>query len=148
MSTTGTPTFVKPYLVVVTREGKNWLADVPQLEGASTFSRTLSGLERSTREVIVLADGLSDDALENIKLDLQFHTGDSSIDETAFRVRRLREDAESLNAMASSATAEAVFALLRKGHSVHDTSTILGISPQRVSQLKQKADFSEHVKAS
>src|SRR5438045_3196529 len=34
------------YRVVVTREGRNWLADVPQAQGAHTYADSLSKLDR------------------------------------------------------------------------------------------------------
>ena len=43
------------YRVVVTREDGAWLADVPELEGAPTHTRTLPALDRAVREVIVMA---------------------------------------------------------------------------------------------
>ena len=46
------------YRVVVTREDGSWLADVPGLEGAHTYARSLPALDRAVREVVVLAAGL------------------------------------------------------------------------------------------
>ncbi len=57
------------YTVLVTRDGENWLADVPSVPGAHTFARSLEGLPRSVREVVVLMDDLPDDA----EVDLDFH---------------------------------------------------------------------------
>jgi len=50
------------YLVEVTREGNQWLADVPSVPGAHTFANDLDTLRQSVREVIVLMDDLPDDA--------------------------------------------------------------------------------------
>ena len=57
------------YAVLVTRDGDSWLADVPSVPGAHTFARSLEGLARSVREVVVLMDDLPDDAA----VELDFH---------------------------------------------------------------------------
>jgi len=57
------------YTVLVTRDGDDWLADVPSVPGAHTFARSLEGLARSVREVVVLMDDLPDDA----EVELGFH---------------------------------------------------------------------------
>jgi predicted RNase H-like HicB family nuclease len=45
----------RAYRVVVTREDGRWLADVPGLEGAHTYARSLPALDQAVREVVVLA---------------------------------------------------------------------------------------------
>ena len=67
----------RAYRVIVTSEDGQWLADVPALAGAHTFASTLPALERHVREVIVLAEGLPQDAADSITLDLEFHPGGS-----------------------------------------------------------------------
>ncbi|MGH3797310.1 MAG: helix-turn-helix domain-containing protein [Pseudonocardiaceae bacterium] len=81
-------TIEQVYRVIVTREDGVWPADVPEadvpeLEGARTYARTLPALDRAVREVVVMAAAL----------------------------------------------------LVERGLSVRDVAAILGISPQRVSQL-------------
>ena len=49
------------YRVVVTREDGHWLADVPSLEGAHTYARSLPTLDQAVREVVVLAADLPDE---------------------------------------------------------------------------------------
>jgi predicted RNase H-like HicB family nuclease len=58
------------YTVLVTRDGDNWLADVPSVPGAHTFARSLVGLAKSVREVVVLMDDLPDVAA--VELDFHF----------------------------------------------------------------------------
>lgn len=127
------------YRVVVTREDGAWLADVPGLEGAHTFARSLAGLDRSVREVIVLVADLPDDAMGGLRLDYRFQTGDPAVDDVAGDVRALRAKADELAATASRRTAEAARQLVEHGLSVRDTAIALGISPQRVSQLTDTA---------
>ena len=57
------------YCVVVTREDGHWLADVPSLEGAHTFARSLPTLDQAVREVVVLAADLPDEAMPVLVLD-------------------------------------------------------------------------------
>ena len=58
------------YTVLVTRDGDNWLADVPSVPGAHTYARSLEGLARSVREVVVLMDDLP--AVAAVELDFHF----------------------------------------------------------------------------
>lgn len=127
------------YGVVVTREDGHWLADVPELEGAHTYARSLPALDRVVREVIVLAADLPDDAMPGLVLDYRYDTGDPELDATALEVRRLRRQADELAAAVTARTSEAAGQLVARGLSVRDVAALLGISPQRVSQLTAKA---------
>ncbi len=80
------------YRVVVTREDGRWLADVPSLEGAHTYARSLPTLDQAVREVVVLAADLPDEAMPSLVLDYDYHTGDASLDATAREVRQLRRE--------------------------------------------------------
>lgn len=120
----------QPYRVVVTREDGNWLADVPALEGAHTYARSLPSLDRAIREVIVLAADLPDEAMPDLVLDYEYRTGDPRIDEDATRVRRLRAQLAEVERL----TAASIRALTPE-LSVRDAGALLGVSPQRVSQL-------------
>jgi len=62
------------YRVVVTREDDHWLADVPELQGAHTYARSLPALDQAVREVVVLAADLPDAAMPEIVLDYDHHT--------------------------------------------------------------------------
>lgn len=126
------------YRVVVTREDEVWLADVPELDGAHTYSRTLAGLDRAVREVIVLAADRPDDDIPQLRLDYEYRTGDSDIDTTAAEVRTLRAQADQLAAAVSSRTGTTAAMLVARGFSVRDIAAILGVSPQRVSQLTHR----------
>ena len=127
------------YRVVVTREDGQWLADVPSLEGAHTYARSLPTLDQAVREVVVLAADLPDEAMPVLVLDYEYHTGDASLDVTAQEVRQLRREADELAAAAASRTGRAAAELVARGLSVRDVAALLGISPQRVSQLTARA---------
>ena len=127
------------YRVVVTREDGQWLADVPSLEGAHTYARSLPTLDQAVREVVVLAADLPDEAMPVLVLDYEYHTGDASLDATAQEVRQLRREADKLAAAAATRTGRAAAELVARGLSVRDVAALLGISPQRVSQLTARA---------
>jgi len=127
------------YRVVVTREDGHWLADVPSLEGAHTYARSLPTLDQAVREIVVLATDLPDEAMPTLVLDYEYHTGDDTLDTTAREVRQLRRQADELAAVAAARTGGAVAELVARGLSVRDVAALLGISPQRVSQLTVRA---------
>lgn len=127
------------YRVVVTREDGRWLADLPALAGAHTYARSLPALDQAVREVIVLAADLPDEAMPGLALDYEYHTGDASLDAAALEIRQTRRQAEKLAAVAAARTGPAAAELVAKGWSVRDVAALLGISPQRVSQLTSRA---------
>jgi hypothetical protein len=123
------------YRAVITREDGMWLADVPELEGAHTYARTLAALARAVREVVVLAADRPDEDMAALRLVYDYRTGDPDVDVTAVEVRALRTQADQLAATATARTSAAAERLIARGLSVRDAAAILGISPQRVSQL-------------
>ena len=127
------------FRVVVTREDGRWLADVPELQGAHTYARSLPSLDQAVREVVVLAADLPDEAMPELVLDYDYHTGDPELDATALEVRRLRRQADELATAAAARTGQVAAQLVARGLSVRDVAALLGISPQRVSQLTAKA---------
>lgn len=123
------------YAVVVTREGDHWLADVPDLEGAHTYARTLPALDQAVREVVILAVDRPDEDVARLRIDYHYRTGDPQVDRDAAEVRTLRARSEEISAAASLRTAAAATMLVERGLTVRDVAAILGISPQRVSQI-------------
>ena len=128
----------RAFRVVVTREDGQWLADVPDLQGAHTYARSLPALDQAVREVVVLAADLPDEVMPGLVLDYDYHTGDPELDVTALEVRRLRRQADELAATAAARTSQVAIQLVARGLSVRDVAALLGISPQRVSQLTAK----------
>jgi DNA-binding NarL/FixJ family response regulator len=127
------------YRVIVTRDDGHWLADVPALQGAHTYARSLSALDQAVREVVVLAADLPDEAMPGLALEFEYQTGDASLDATTREVRQLRRQADEISASATARTSEAAAELVARGMSVRDVAALLGISPQRVSQLTARA---------
>jgi hypothetical protein len=128
----------RAFRVVVTREDGQGLANVPELQGAHTYARSLPSLDQAVREVVVVAADLPDEAMPELVLDYDYHTGDPQLDATALEVRRLRRQADDLAATAAARTGRAAAQLVARGLSVRDVAALLGISPQRVSQLTAK----------
>jgi DNA-binding NarL/FixJ family response regulator len=127
------------YRVIITREDGHWLADVPSLQGAHTYARSLPTLDQAVREVVVLAADLPDEAMPDLVLEFDYHTGDANLDATTREVRQLRRQADEITAAAAARTSEAAAELVARGMSVRDVAALLGISPQRVSQLTARA---------
>jgi len=124
---------VVSYKVVVTREGGNWLADVPGVRGAHTFARSLESLDRAVREVIELMDDSRDSASE-ITIDYAYEGFDGSVDAAvmAGRERRaLTVRARDLQGRTRLLASE----LVAQGFSVRDAARMLEITSGRVSQL-------------
>lgn len=120
------------YTVIVTREGDDWLADVPELDGASTYASTLRKLMENVREVVILAADLDDGA--KVDLDLQLQINDPAV-QRASRTRTRRRAIERELAELRAETSDEVAELLRTGYSVRDTAEIVGITAGRVSQV-------------
>ncbi|MDT4936104.1 MAG: hypothetical protein QOK11_3996 [Pseudonocardiales bacterium] len=120
------------YEVVITREGDDWLADVPAVPGAHTFARSLPSLFASVREVIVLMDDLDDDAEPDVTF--RFEVADELVD-AAVSVRKRRADLADLEARVQAETAKTVERLSRAGYSVRDAAALVGVTPGRISQM-------------
>jgi len=120
------------YQVVVTREGSQWLADVPSVPGAHTFANSIDGLRRSVREAIVLMDDLPDDADPGIELRFDVH--DDAV-RAAVEVAHRRDELAADEAELRTATLHAIRALKAEGYSVRDVAALVGVTPGRVSQI-------------
>jgi hypothetical protein len=121
------------YQVHVTREGDQWLADVPELEGTQTYASNLTSHERYVREIIVLGADLPEEVIGELDLSWSYDVGDPLIDQANQR-RAERADLAAKEKVLERETRELAVQLTRS-YSVRDTGPLLGISHQRVSQL-------------
>ena len=123
------------YEVIVTREDGAWLADVPVVAGAHTFARTLAGLRRSVREVIIVMDDLPDDA--EVAMSFRFDVDDATV-AVAARLGQERRALAAREADVMAGTARSVGDLIEHGYSVRDAAELLSITAGRVSQLASR----------
>jgi len=123
------------YEVIVTREDGAWLADVPAVAGAHTFARTLTGLRRSVREVIIVMDDLPDDAA--VAMVFLFDVDDETV-AAAARLGQERRAIAAREADVMAGTARSVGDLIEHGYSVRDAAELLNITAGRVSQLANR----------
>lgn len=123
---------MKTYTVRAKRWAHGWELDVAGV--GVTQSRSLAAAERQARDYISLVRDFADDSFD-IRLDV---TVDSSVDQVVEEAKRLRAEADRIGSEASEAVRAAVAALTRSGIStVRDVGVVLGLSPQRVQQLKE-----------
>lgn len=120
------------YTVSVTREGDAWLADVPALEGAHTFARSIDVLLKSIKEVIIVMGDLPDDSEPAFDLEYNF---DNELVAKAFKIGRARAELAAREADLVSATADVIQELNRNGFTVRDSARLLEMTPGRVSQI-------------
>lgn len=119
------------YTANITREGSDWLADIPTVPGAHTYARSLEGLTKAIREVIILMDDLPDDATPDI--DMHFTTDDAAV-AAAEHLRRRRQDLAKAETELIAETSR-LAAILTDNYSVRDTATMLGVTAGRISQI-------------
>jgi predicted RNase H-like HicB family nuclease len=124
---------MKTYTVQCERdESGTWVATVPELPGVVTQSRRLANIPDLVRDAIEL---WLDDTSVQIDLELVVvgaETARIAWDES----RRLRADADEKAAESAKLARFAVADLSRLGLSMRDTAEVLGVSFQRVNQLK------------
>ncbi len=130
------------YRVVVTREDGRWLADVPDVPGTHTWARNLVGLDTSVREAIALAEDLPEGVEPELELSYEYHTGDDQLDDAAAQLRLKRERMEAELALITQRTAE-LAREMAETYSVRDAAMLLGVSPQRISQIAARRSSSK-----
>ena len=130
----------KVWHVVVTREDGSWVAQVAVeangvREDAVTWARNLPALDRYVREVIALGADLPDDQMDALQIAYEYRTGDVAVDAAAADLRARRGALAEATTTLTQDTAKHARALVDRGWSVRDVAALLGISPQRVSQV-------------
>ncbi|HEV8655938.1 MAG TPA: type II toxin-antitoxin system HicB family antitoxin [Candidatus Limnocylindria bacterium] len=106
-----------------------WVVRVPAVKGCHSHGRTLEQARARIREALRLFDVQRPDLAEEIRLPADLLA-------TVRRARRARDRAQAQNAAAQSELRSAAARLARAGLSRRDAGDLLGLSRQRVQQLK------------
>lgn len=118
------------YTVTVAREADTFTAVVPSVPGAHTYSRSLPGLVRSVREVIVLMADLPDDTTPGLTF-----TGDDELARELTQLIRRRDDRGDISIF----VAVVVFAILAAIGLIADGSTKLRDAEQTTNAAQEAA---------
>lgn len=114
---------------VAQRSGNWWAVEIPEVPGAFTQARRLDQIA----EMAASSAGLMlDQDPESFEVVVEAHTDQDSM---IAHAREAREAADRAADEASQKMREAARALLAEEYTVRDAGRLLGVSPQRVSQL-------------
>lgn len=112
-----------------------WAAEVPGMQGAHSWAKSLSALDPAIREAIAGALDLPRGAEPELKLTWDYRVDSGEVDELAHHAHDLREQLREISAEAQRTAERAARRLRDKGLSVRDVARLTGISHQRVSQF-------------
>lgn len=122
----------KRYTAHARRSGGWWAIDVPEVRGVFTQARRLEQVEGTAREAIALMLDIAPDSLD-VVLDVELLDRLAATVEDAKTQRR---EAEERMRSASEAMRDAAVALKAEGLPDRDVGRVLGVSYQRVAQLR------------
>jgi DNA-binding PucR family transcriptional regulator len=120
---------VKTFEAVATREGKWWVVDVDGV--GATQGRTTSEAQEMAEDLVTAMLGVT---AKDFVVDIVYRLPDDlAVEfEEARRQQRLAEEAQQ---RAAAASRKLVHNVLAAGLSKRDAARVLGLSPQRISQL-------------
>jgi len=122
---------VKTYTAACQRSGNWWSIRVPEIKGLHSQARRLDQVEEMARDAIALMlNVLPDSFAVEVRAELP---------PAATRAVEARRAAKEAAKEAEEDTTEAVRLLLREGFTVRDIGAMLGLSPQRISQITHQA---------
>lgn len=120
------------YKVNVTRDGRWWMIDVPEIDQL-TQARRINEIEDQARSLIAIStDTPLTDININVTIDI---TGIGDIAAHARDINQHRCEALKMAEESRRETAHYVQQLMRAGLTVRDAGALLDYSPQRISQL-------------
>ena len=121
------------YDIVVTREDRWWMIAVPAIDGL-TQARRVTEIEEMACSLIAIS---TDTPLTDIAVHIVAITVPTLGDilGNARHIEELRDEARRIEAKATEATQQFAVDLTTHGIPVRDTAALLGLSPQRVSQI-------------
>jgi hypothetical protein len=132
------------YKIEIERDGRWWMVHIPELDGL-TQARRISESEQMACEWIAVSTGtpFADIAVHIVSIIVP---GVGDILAQAHHVEDLRRRAELLEAEAADAAKQYARQLAHEGVPVRDAAVLIGVSPQRISQLANVKDRTdEHV---
>jgi predicted RNase H-like HicB family nuclease len=118
------------YSVVCRRVGGWWAISVPRLKGVHTQARRLDQVAAMARDAIALMLDVDPSTVE-VEVRPELPT-------TVTEALGARKAAREADEKAERATGVAVRALLDDGYTVRDVGALLGLSPQRISQIASR----------
>lgn len=116
------------YTVNVERDETMWRVSVPEIERI-TVARSLAEVEFMARDLIAL---MTDQEPDAFAVDIHI---ESPVREIVEQATEHRAKADELNRLAAVEIRTAAEQLRTQGVTARDTAQVLGVSPQRVSQL-------------
>lgn len=114
----------------VTRSGKWWAVEVPEVQGLFTQARRLDQVPGMVSDAAELLTGRPAD-----EFDVALEVADRDLSGAVATYREATEESRLAAARASKVSRETVRAFVDRGLPVRDVAELLGVSPQRVSQL-------------
>ena len=127
---------MKSYDAVITREGRWWMIEIPELDGL-TQARRLDEVEQVAREYSAVT---TDVPFSQVAVEISgIEVAGQDLLEAKALVDGLRTRAKELEALVADLSRQVASALSDANVPVRDVSTVLGVSHQRVSQLVQAA---------
>ena len=121
----------KRYPITVTRDGNWWFIEVPGVQGGYTQARRLDQVEAATRDLLATLLDSPPDSFE-IQVTVEWPAKLRAAGEKAIKARKGADLAQN---RASTEMRRAATAAAEAGFTVRDVAVLLGVSPQRISQL-------------
>lgn len=130
-----TATQTKTYTARVVRFGDWWAIDVPEVKGVHTQTRRLEDAAAMAQDAIAVALDVAPEAVD-VSVTTELDAETRTLVEEAHQAR---EEAQRAQTRASNAINTTVRHLGVRGVSVRDAGHLLGLSYQRISQIRNSA---------
>jgi predicted RNase H-like HicB family nuclease len=119
------------YTVSCRRVGGWWAISVGELRGVHSQARRLDQVQSMAREAIALMLDVAPDSFDVEVI--------PAVPAPVTKAVKARANAQAAEQAAEQATQQAVLELLADGYTVRDAGALLGLSPQRISQIATTA---------